>query len=338
MSAIANGGILYGAEPKVETIVNGDVNIDIDSSLSTTSENPVQNKVVTEAINTVNEAVNNVDTKAQEATNIAKGRNQAHVFNTTADMEAWLSNEENKGLYNVGDNLYIVEIDVPDWWIAEVLEEADPDTGYYYKIGQLETQKVDLSNYIATGSDARVNRLLLGDSSIARLYTNNDDIYFVHPDENGNEQYTGVNELWEHINSKLPSSGGTLTGDLITKDIIPHQADSVRLGINEKPFSSVRTNILYIMKNLATYINMNVIQEGTESQEGVTQIIIGNSIPAGTNGNARGSLVLYNKNGKYGRISPNSDASSSNIEYNLPSKGGTIPSASLSGTTLTINL
>ena len=82
---------------------------------------------------------------ADTATNIAKGRNQAHVFKTTAGMQAWISDSANKGLWSKGDNIYIVELDVPDWWVAEVLEEADAETGYYYKIAQLETQKVDLT-------------------------------------------------------------------------------------------------------------------------------------------------------------------------------------------------
>lgn len=81
----------------------------------------------------------------EKAMSIAKGRNQAHVFNTTTDMQTWLSNSENIGKYNVGDNVYIVEVDVPDWWISEVLTEVDSETGYYYKIKQLEIQKVDLT-------------------------------------------------------------------------------------------------------------------------------------------------------------------------------------------------
>lgn len=84
----------------------------------------------------------NVDT----ALKVAKGRNQAHVFYTTEAMRIFLSDEANKGLYNVGDNLYIVEIDVPDWWISKVLDEVDPYTGLFYEIAQLETQKVDLTN------------------------------------------------------------------------------------------------------------------------------------------------------------------------------------------------
>lgn len=82
---------------------------------------------------------------AETATAIAKGRNQAHVFNTTDAMKSWLSDANNKGIYNKGDNIYIVDVGVPDWWVSEVLQDADIETGYYYKIAQLETQKVDLT-------------------------------------------------------------------------------------------------------------------------------------------------------------------------------------------------
>lgn len=84
-------------------------------------------------------------TQAAEAVAIAKGKNRARVFSTLASMQAALANESNKGLYQVGDNLYIVDTDVPDWWVSQVLDEPDDTTGYYYKISKLETQKVDLS-------------------------------------------------------------------------------------------------------------------------------------------------------------------------------------------------
>lgn len=105
------------------------------------SEYNAQHLVVNELVADVSELKVGVET----ATNIAKGRNQAHVFTTTEAMKSWLSNADNIGKYKVGDNLYIVEVDVPDWWIAEVLDEVDTETGYYYKIAQLETQKVDLT-------------------------------------------------------------------------------------------------------------------------------------------------------------------------------------------------
>lgn len=82
--------------------------------------------------------------KVETATDIAKGKNKARVFNTTEDMYNWLSNADNQGLAMRGDNLYIVDIGVPDWWISEVLETPNAD-GRYYEVAQLETQKVDLT-------------------------------------------------------------------------------------------------------------------------------------------------------------------------------------------------
>lgn len=78
---------------------------------------------------------------------VASGGNQAKIFETTDDMESWLKDETNAGILNIGDNLYIVEKDVPDWWISEVLTEADSSTGYFYTIQTLEGPKIDLSTY-----------------------------------------------------------------------------------------------------------------------------------------------------------------------------------------------
>lgn len=292
---------------------------------------------VSEELNGIDSKVTEVNDKVDVATNIAKGRNQAHVFNTTAEMQEWLSDSENKGLLNKGDNIYIVELDVSDWWVAEVLEEADAETGYYYKIAQLETQKVDLSNYIASGTDALVNRLLFSASEIARIYSNNDDVYFVHKGSNGNTEYTGLNELWEHINNKLPKSGGTLTGNVITQSLIPDVADTQKLGSNEVPYAEVRTNMLRCIKSNSTYGYMYCPKLGTASEIGNTLLSVGNATPEGTVGNAKGYLRLFNSGAYYGDIISN-NSMTSNQAFTLATKGGTIPSVSLSGTTLTINL
>lgn len=88
-----------------------------------------------------------IDAGVEEAKNIAKGKNQARVFDTTEDMTAWLSDEANKGVCSIGDNIYIRALDVPDWWVSEVLESADAETGMYYEISQLESQSVDIAQY-----------------------------------------------------------------------------------------------------------------------------------------------------------------------------------------------
>ncbi len=67
---------------------------------------------------------------------IAKGRATGYVFDTIEDLDAWLSNEENIENLVLGDNLYIRELDVPDYWWDGSAKQ------------QLETQKVDLTEYV----------------------------------------------------------------------------------------------------------------------------------------------------------------------------------------------
>lgn len=92
--------------------------------------------------NSANSIANNANSTSQSALNtaeeaktIAKGRATGYVFDDLEDMEEWLEDPDHVDLLVVGDNLYIRDTEVPDyWWDGE---EAQP----------LETQKVDLSEY-----------------------------------------------------------------------------------------------------------------------------------------------------------------------------------------------
>lgn len=140
-----------GADLEEEPIEPEDIPV-VDEELDLTSIRPVQNRAISRAY-----AMLRTETveKAETAVSIAKGRNQAHVFDTTDDMNAWMADPANIGKCNLGDNIYIKEVDVPDWWISEVLEEADAETGFYYQVAKLETQKADMTNvsnvYYGTG-------------------------------------------------------------------------------------------------------------------------------------------------------------------------------------------
>ncbi len=92
------------------------------------------------------EAFESLDSKIGEINVICDGVQVARVFETFASLETWLRDSANKGTLRVGNNLYIKELGVPDYWVSEVLEIANSD-GYYYNISPLETQKVDLSVY-----------------------------------------------------------------------------------------------------------------------------------------------------------------------------------------------
>lgn len=90
-------------------------------------------------------AISTAQAKADEAYNIAQGRAKAVSFATYGDMVAALK-AAGKTDYKVGDNLFIVATDVPDYWVSAVLDNNTGDTGYF-SISPLESQKVDLSEY-----------------------------------------------------------------------------------------------------------------------------------------------------------------------------------------------
>lgn len=138
-----------------------------DNSLQTT------NKTIPSAINEVN--------------SIAKGANQALSYINYDTMVTAFNVLENN-VYNAGQNIMIVTLEVPDLWISGIeqtkttynftTDEAFVNelktNGYvkvgYYKISVLETQKVDLKDYAKT-EDIPTTLAELTDDSTHRLVT-----------------------------------------------------------------------------------------------------------------------------------------------------------------------
>lgn len=106
--------------------------------------------------------------KMQEVESIAKGANQSLSFGNYSTMID-VFNDLPKDKYRVGQNVYIVELGVPDLWISEIKDtsikydmDLEGGDGYfklmletsgsyqvgYYVFSRLETQKVDLTNYV----------------------------------------------------------------------------------------------------------------------------------------------------------------------------------------------
>ena len=73
---------------------------------------------------------------------IARGRATAYVFDTYADMLAWLAVPENAAALVVGDNLYIRDTAVKDYWWdgaePQELEAEAPDLTNYYTKAQVD--------------------------------------------------------------------------------------------------------------------------------------------------------------------------------------------------------
>jgi hypothetical protein len=75
----------------------------------------------------------------QQAESIARGRATAYVFDTYPDMVVWLGDPEHTRGLVLGDNLYIRDTGVKDYWwdgeSAQELEAEAPDlTDYYTKV------------------------------------------------------------------------------------------------------------------------------------------------------------------------------------------------------------
>ena len=93
----------------------------------------------------IRNAVSAVEELATEAKTLAEGRARAVVFTTKALMESTLYAENDKTKYKVGDNIFIEEVGVPDYWVKGILAQKVSPYGWY-DLSPLETQKVDLTD------------------------------------------------------------------------------------------------------------------------------------------------------------------------------------------------
>ena len=115
-------------------------------------------------------SVNQAQQTANTAKSIAEGANQALSY---SNYQALITtfNGLDDDVYNVGQNIYILTLNVPDLWISSIestsssyiyttdnaILEALQTNGYiqvgYYKLSALETQKVDLTDYYTKSED-----------------------------------------------------------------------------------------------------------------------------------------------------------------------------------------
>ena len=100
---------------------------------------------------------------------LVDGKNSGLTYNDISTMISTLNSADNS-LLKTGDNIYILDTDVPDFWVSGV-EASSSTYSYnslstllsalntnkyvqvgYYKLSKLETEKVDLSDYQPKGS------------------------------------------------------------------------------------------------------------------------------------------------------------------------------------------
>ena len=143
-----------------------------DYILTSEDKTEIGNNVKTD----IQPVLNTIENKSEEAISIAKGANQSLVYNNYSEMITIFNNLSND-VYKVGQNILVVTLNVPDLWIAEILDanisyeyisdenfvDELKENGYvqigYYKISALETQKVDLTDVNTSISNLEQNKM-----------------------------------------------------------------------------------------------------------------------------------------------------------------------------------
>ena len=141
-------------------------NVKTDSTL-TQSNKAADAKAVGDKLTNLGTSVNGIKEGLSTVESIAKGANQCLSYESYEAMITALNAMDNTKLKK-GQNIYIGTVGVPDLWIYSVEESSssytftDDDTLAnavkenvavqigYYKVAQLETQKVDLSGYVTS--------------------------------------------------------------------------------------------------------------------------------------------------------------------------------------------
>lgn len=140
--------------------------------------------------------ISEAKTAANNAYVLAMGRSRSHVFDTKSAMETALQTAP-KGQYKVGDNIFIADISVPDYWVSKVTE-SDSSTYALVEVSPLETQKVDLSSYlkntgtqVISGNDAALYLKVSseGDRTEGVIFTATGSIITKNPDGSADEYY-----------------------------------------------------------------------------------------------------------------------------------------------------
>lgn len=157
---------------------------------------------------------------------VAEGKCKAYVIATQSQITGTKdANDEYTGVtaisgitltdLNVGDIIYITELDVPDYWVSALVMSGD--TLQSVSLNKMETSKVDLSNYVTLNSDQTIT----GQKTIQILKLHNDS-----------SNYTYQIQAQSNNNFRIVTS--ETNGILMTpvKEFAPVQTETHNLGIS----------------------------------------------------------------------------------------------------------
>lgn len=200
--------------------------------------------------NTLNTTNKTVPTAINEVNSIAKGANQALSYSNYQAMITEFNNLANNA-HNVGQNVMIVTLNVPDLWISAIESTSQSYTytsdsdftnalatnGYvqvgYYKLSALETQKVDLTNYVTNTDYANSSKAGVIKSS--STYATNVSSGVLQSSTKTYENYTSGN-------NNMFISKGTLENVLTGKGFITSHQDITGKEDKSNKVTSISAN------------------------------------------------------------------------------------------------
>lgn len=184
----------------------------------------IATNVASSAVSTHNEsedAHTDIRNEISTVKDIAEGANIAIVFDSYSDLVTFFNSESDS--LKVGTNLYVKTVEVPDLWISAVESTSvaytyttdDDFLTYingngqigYYKFSELETQKVDLSNY-ATLTDLGTKVSKSGDTMTGDLAVYNSAVVIKVSDT----QMWRLKNNTTHLEVSYSTNGGTSWG------------------------------------------------------------------------------------------------------------------------------
>lgn len=209
----AAGTVIQSIEPEEEeTVIWVD---EEDDTGMVIDEEEIKNEIKEE----INPILNEVIEISERAEAIAKGRATGYVFDTVTDLDEWLQDSENTSKLVLGDNLYIREVGVPDYWWDGTSKQI------------LETQKVDLTEYVTQEefNEDKIKRgeIVLSSTSrtveyevienglylvISHVSTNNDCIIYVVTKMGSNAVYSSAVKTGGYVTFKLENRIIKVTG------------------------------------------------------------------------------------------------------------------------------
>lgn len=135
-----------------ESLVEGVVSVDIEPVKAAIDEcNRKLDAIIAALSNTSTtlEALENrVETVETEVKDVADKAGSGVNFEKVDDMKFALTDKEAAKKLSIGTMILLKDENTPDYWVTDVLDEPDPETGFYCKIEPVEakTQNHALTN------------------------------------------------------------------------------------------------------------------------------------------------------------------------------------------------